>query len=115
MLSVNTARSTHSSCFICRDKTRPLKTVKKKDIIYAYFNDKIFIKHHASCCDAQYDENGDIRKEEFDIIPTMNKLNDQQCIKMFDVLSRPNENVFEQFQKINLIQEDHCKQITGLT
>ena len=115
MLSVHTALSTHTACFICRDKNRPLKTVKKRDIIYAYCKHKIYIKNHARCCDAHYDENGFIRKEEFDIIPTTNKLYDQQYVRMFDVLSRSNENVFEQFQKIHSIQEDHCKQITGFT
>ncbi len=33
MLLVNTALSTHTACFICREKTRGLHQVKKKDII----------------------------------------------------------------------------------
>ena len=115
MLSVDTALSTHTACFICRDKTRPLREVKKKDIIHAYTNHKIFIKHHARCCDAHYDDNGFIRKEEFDVIPTKKKIYDQHLIKLFDVLRPTSDNIFEQFQKPELIEENLCKKFTGLT
>ena len=115
MLSVESALSTHTACFICRDKTRPLREVKKKDIIHAYTNHKIFIKHHARCCDAHYDDNGFIRKEEFDVIPTKKKIYDQHLIKLFDVLRPTSDNIFEQFQKPELIEENLCKKFTGLT
>jgi hypothetical protein len=115
MPNVKTALSTHTACFICRDKTRPLHTVRKKDIIYAYSNHKIYIKHHARCCDAHYDNNGLIRKEEFDVIPTKARFYDQHIMKMFDVLCSTNDNLFEPFQEINSLQEDHCKKVTGLT
>jgi tRNA(Ile)-lysidine synthase TilS/MesJ len=115
MLFVDTALSMHTACFICRDKTRPLREVKKKDIIHAYTNHKIFIKHHARCCDAHYDENGFIRKEEFDVIPTRKQIYDQQMIKMFDILRPTSENIFEQFQKPDSIEENLCKKFTGLT
>ena len=40
MLSVHTALSTHTACFICRDKNRPLKTVKKKTLFMLIVNTK---------------------------------------------------------------------------
>ena len=43
MISIETALSMHSRCFICRDKTRALSQVKKKNIIHAYKYHKIYI------------------------------------------------------------------------
>ena len=80
---VETALSSHKSCFICREKTRSLHLVNKKDIVHAYKYHNIYIKHHARCCDAHYDENGLIRNEEFYIIPTKKKYYSQDTIKMF--------------------------------
>ena len=81
MLLVNTALSTHTACFICREKTRGLHQVKKKDIIYAYATHKIYIKHHSRLCDAHFDEYGFIRKEEFSIIPTKQRYFDKSNVK----------------------------------
>ena len=47
MISVDTALSTQTACFICRGKNSPLHQVKKKDIINGYTAHKIYIKHHA--------------------------------------------------------------------
>jgi hypothetical protein len=75
MSSIETALSTHTACFTCRENNRSLHQVKKKDIIYSYETHKIYIKHHARCCDAHFDENGLIRKEEFTVIPTKKRKN----------------------------------------
>ena len=113
MISVETALSTHTCCFICREKNRSLHIVKKKDIINAYKLHKIYIKHHARCCDAHYDENGFIRKEELYNIPTKKKAYNQDQIKMFDTLCQTSESIFEQFKHINNLEEEHCLKITG--
>ena len=113
MLLVNTALSTHTACFICREKTRGLHQVKKKDIIYAYATHKIYIKHHSRLCDAHFDEYGFIRKEEFSIIPTKQRYFDKSNIKMFDVLCQSSENIFDQFKSKKALEEEHCKTVTG--
>ena len=43
MTSVQTALSSHSACFICRERHRSLHRIKKKDVIHAYKSHKIYI------------------------------------------------------------------------
>ena len=88
MLSLATALSSHVFCFLCRERNRTLHTVKKQDIIHAYLNHRIYIKNHARCCDAHFDENGLIRKEEFFNIPTKDQEYKADIVKMFDFYLR---------------------------
>ena len=87
--------------------------VNKKDIVHAYKYHNIYIKHHARCCDAHYDENKLIQKEEFYSIPTKKKYYNQDTIRMFNVLCQTSESIFNQFQNINDLEEMHCVNITG--
>jgi len=115
MTSVQTALSSHSACFICRERHRSLHRIKKKDVIHAYKSHKIYIKHHARVCDAHFDDDGLIRKEEFSAIPTKNIIYSQDTIKMFDTLCQTNESLFDQFRNIKNLEEEHCMKITNLT
>lgn len=108
-----TALSTHTACFVCREKGCSLFKVKEKDRIHAYTNHKIIIKSHARLCDAHFDQNRLIRKEEFFIIPTRDKLYCAESVKMFDLLAKNQERPFDQFRDIRYLEEEHCKRITG--
>ena len=108
-----TALSTHTACFICREKGRKLRQIHEKDVKYAYENYKIIIKTHARYCDAHFDANGLIRKEEYAIIPTKDRLYPLETLKMFSILSSDNCSIFDQFKDIEYLEDDHCKRITG--
>ncbi len=112
MKTIATALSTHTACFICKEKNRKLKKVQNRDIMHAYNTHRIYIKHHARICDAHFDENGLIRKEEFYIIPTKNREFPEETLKMFDTLSNNYKGIFEQFRDINFLDSEHCKKIT---
>ena len=111
--SLATALCSHTACFICKEKNRGLHKVKKKDISYAYINHRMVIKSHARCCDAHYDENGLIRKEEFFVIPTKNKEYSTENVKMFDLLSTNYNSPFNDFRNMKELDDEHCKDITG--
>ena len=108
-----TAHSSHTACFICKEKNRNLHKVKKKDITHAFVNHRMVIKTHARCCDAHYDENGLIRKDEFFIIPTSLKQYSVETIKMFDLLSTNYISPFDEFREMKYLDDVHCKEITG--
>ncbi len=79
MTSVQTA--SHSACFICRERHRSLHRIKKKDVIHAYKSHKIYIKQHGRVCDAHFDDEGLIRKEELSAIPKKNIIHSQsKCL-----------------------------------
>lgn len=111
--AIPTANCSHGSCFICKERNRSLHRIKKQDIIHAYVNHSIYIKDHSRCCDAHYDENGLIRKEEFFIIPTREQAHSLKDVEMLEMLSAKHSNVFERFKDIKYLEDEHCKQITG--
>ena len=113
MTEVNIAFSSYKACFICREKNRSLHRVKKPDIVYAYVNHKIYIKHHARVCDAHFDENKLIKKDEFHRMPTKKKIFDPETINMFDLLCQNASTVFEKFKDIKFLEDGHCRSITG--
>ena len=82
MQTVATSLSSHKRCFICRDDSRSLYRIDKRDKVHAYTNHRIIITDHARCCDAHYDDDGLIRKEEFFIIPTTDKSHSAEIIKI---------------------------------
>ena len=113
MNTLETALSTHTACFSCRGKNRILHKIKHRDIIHAYKNHRIYIKDHARCCDLHFDDNGLIRKEEFNKLPTKKRIYDKETIKMFDLLCESNISIFDQFKDTKYLEDSHCKTITG--
>ena len=113
MKLIPTAYSTHTACFICLEKGCSLYQVKEKDRIHAYVNHRIIIKSHARLCDAHFDENRLIRKEEFFCIPTKDKPYCNETIQMYDLLSKNYYSPFEQFREMKYLEDEHCKNITG--
>jgi hypothetical protein len=114
---IPTAYSRSGSCFICGERVsnRPLRKVNQQDIIHAYKNHRILIKSLTRVCDAHYDDNGLIRKEEFFILRTKERPQNKDIIKMLDVLSQKNPGVFDAFKEINFLDDEYCKKITGWT
>ncbi len=113
MAQVSTALCSHTFCFICRSPQKPLRRVKKQDIVHAYVYNRIFLKHHARVCNLHVGENGLIRKEEFSRVPTKNLEQNAETIKMFDLLARRNENRFEQFRDVRYLSDECCRDLTG--
>lgn len=111
--TIATALSTHTACFICREKHRSLHKINKRDITHAYLNHRILIKSHARLCDAHYNDIGLIRKEEFFNIPTKNKTYPVETIRMFDLLSTNSSCIFDQFKDLEYLEDENCKKITG--
>ena len=101
MQTVATSLSSHKRCFICRDDSRSLYRIDKRDKVHAYTNHRIIITDHARCCDAHYDDDGLIRKEEFFIIPTTDKSHSAEIIKMLEMLVHFE---FENHRKYNCIR-----------
>jgi hypothetical protein len=129
-----TAFSSRRACMICRvrynnspggssaptfNETLHLREVKKHEIIHAYMEHRVFIKKGTRVCDAHYDDNGRIRKEEFYIIPTVEKLQSTELIN--DLLNecilaaKSNNNIFDKFKEFRYLDEEHCYKITGWT
>ena len=114
---INTASSNHNRCFICRRKTKSLRTVNRNSIVKAYINHKILIKHHARCCISHLDQHGLIKHEEFFFISTIPKLYSRQSSLMFDTLYQLTQRSgpFDKFKDIATLEEKHCFEITRWT
>jgi hypothetical protein len=115
MLNIATTYSTHNSCFVCREKNRSLHRVRKQDILHAYTQHRILITKDARVCDAHFGDNGLIRKEEFFVIPTFQKAQTIQTVKMFDILASNVSSMFEPFKEMKYLENEHCLKITGWT
>jgi hypothetical protein len=108
-----TAFCSHRVCFICRDKTRQLKQVKKQDIYHAYVYHHIYIKPNTKVCIEHIDEIGLLQKSEFDKIPTKEHTHDPNMIQMLDIITVKHTNIFEKFRKMKYLDNAHCKKVTG--
>ena len=100
MQTIPTALSSHVQCLICREKHRSLREVKKKDMVHAFLKHRFLIKKHARVCDAHYDDNGFIRKEEFFIIETTHKPVDSATIQLCEFLASASSHAFDQFKDV---------------
>ncbi len=110
------AFSTHSACFICRARDRSLHRVKKDDILFAYKNYGIYIKHHARLCDDHRQNNGQLRKEEFEKIPTkFGKISDDNRFLLNIIASNNSCSMFQQFNNMANLDDTECLKLTGWT
>jgi hypothetical protein len=87
--------------------------VKKQDVRFAYSQMRIIIKLHARCCSAHLQENGLLKKEQFNLIPVRNMPYSSDTIKMYDALDCDNVSVFDAFKDLKYLEDSHCKNITG--
>lgn len=85
---------------ICRQKNVTLRKVKKPDIVKAYVDLGIYIKHDARCCDAHLGENQLISENEFQFLQTTDKEIQLDTLKMFDMLASNYTSDFEAFKDL---------------
>ena len=113
MVLVKTAYSSHKKCLIC-NQTRNLRQIKIESMIYAWSKHKILIKHHARTCSRHIDSNGLISHDCFQQIRTKDINYNQETIRRLDFLVRSSScNIFEKFNNIDTLDEEHCFKITG--
>lgn len=116
MLSTTFLSTTFGSnrrCFICRRSTKRLHRVSKETIKEAFLKHKIIITNHARCCTYHLDNNLELRKDEYQKIPTKKKPHNSQFIMMLENISPPQQSVFSAFRDIENVDEKHCFEITG--
>ena len=64
-----TANRSHKSCFICKN-SKHLHVIKPSTILQTYIDHKILIKSSTRCCNHHLDENGNIKKEDLNLLKT---------------------------------------------
>ena len=115
MIDIKTTYSGHVRCFICRRKKK-LHTINRKSILDAYKNYKIIIKNNSRSCSDHLDENGLIKEDHFDLIPTIFQPFQNQVISILDSLVIDcKSGIFDQFRDVHFISEELCFKITGWT
>lgn len=114
-----TAFSKHDRCLVCRRRTTPLHKVKLASILYAYEHYHIVIKHHARCCYRHLDANGLIELEAFRFLPNRLCMYDNETVNRLNSMIQDRHSrkigIFERFNDIETLTEDHCQKVTGWT
>ena len=115
--NINTAKASHSRCFICNRQKVPLFVVKSDCMRFAYSNNRIIIKKHARLCKRHLDKNGKIKKDHFSLIPARPQVYDSTIVSLLDSLSTysNNCNIFDQFRDCDFLDEEIFVKITGWT
>ena len=113
MNDIKIALSHNSQCFIC-GRRRKLQRIQKKAIASAYFNHKIFIKHHARCCSSHISEDGLIKSDHLTNIKISDRdLNIQSKLIMDEIiLSTTSSGVFDKFKNFASLTEEECFKFT---
>ena len=114
---VRTALSAHKKCFICRRKNVSLFRVKKESICIAYLNYKIVIIPGTRSCSLHLEENGQLKKNFYQHIPTSLKNYNHQHSYQKLVLENTSyqKTIFEKFGNIELLSENDCFSVTRWT
>ncbi len=115
---IKTAYSSHRVCFVCRAKygaDNRLRRVKTPDIMNAYRYFGMYIKKDSRCCANHLQENGLLKKEEFQKIPTRMKDINGECLNLLKMLSNQSTPIFEKFKDFKYVDEYECSKITGLS
>ena len=114
--SLETANSSHTRCFVCNRRNVRLHEVSRASMIQAYSSFRMLIKHHSRCCRRHLDEDGNIKQEEFLIIPTNTVFYDRSTIMLLDSFSRINSQqsgIFDQFKHADFLPNEQFVSITG--
>lgn len=64
---------TRNYCCICREKNVRIHRIKKESIVMAYIKFKIVIQRGTCCCERHLNNNGLIRDDQFELMPTFEK------------------------------------------
>lgn len=112
---IKTAKSCHDYCFICKKSRKFLRLhkIKEKSIVEAYSKHKLYIKQHARCCKKHLDYNGLIKSSVFDKIPFEYKEHSSHESMFLGLISDQKKGVFECFNDIEDLSNEHCLKITG--
>jgi hypothetical protein len=101
------------SCFICLKKGK-LHKIKKESIIKAFKDFKLVIKNNALHCSRHIDNKGLIKPEEFNKIRHKMKFYNKEALSLLNNYAHPcRKDIFEQFNDIDSLKDEHCEQITG--
>ena len=108
---------TRNYCCICREKNVRIHRIKKESIVMAYIKFKIVIQRGTCCCERHLNNNGLIRDDQFELMPTFEKAHPvAKILKLEENIATHNkERIFDKFNKIKTLSEDLCFQITGWT
>lgn len=114
-----TAKSGHSSCFICNRKGRRLVSIEANNISigYAFRRFNIIIKAGSRCCPNHIDTRGHIKYEAFLQIKSLQskelKTNDRIHLDTLVRLQSHATPPFDRFRNMDLIDDSFCQDITG--
>ena len=108
---------TRNYCCICRDKNVRIHRIKKESIVLAYIKFKIVIQRGTCCCERHLNDNGLIRDDQFELMPTFDKAHPVAKILELEenIATHNKERIFDKFNKIKILSEDLRFQITGWT
>ena len=117
---LDTAHSNHLKCFICNAAKVRLYKAPAKSIAFAFKYFELVIKTHARICGRHYKDGvtDEICDSQYDRIATTRKLYANQTVALFRTLSEfvsfvVTETIFEPFNNLDRLTEDHCKLITS--
>jgi hypothetical protein len=113
---------TKKHCFVCKKKSG-LHLIKPESMISAYKNYGILIQKDSRCCTTHFDNNGDLKYEEYLKIRKLAQLFDKAPIELLDICILKAERIqthlndssgiFDKFRDMASIEENICKQVTG--
>lgn len=115
---IRTAFSSHSRCFVCHAKScnKTLRKLENHSIVEAYVKHKILIKNHARCCNVHLDLNGLLLSDVFTTLKTKLINYDKSLISLLNGLStnlqKTFSTVFEPFNNMSTLSEEHCYNVT---
>ncbi|RMZ94264.1 hypothetical protein BpHYR1_017795 [Brachionus plicatilis] len=70
-------------------------------------------KKGSRCCGIHLENDSNLKKDLFKIIPTKLVEHERQIFDMFEYLELKEKTIFEKFKDISTLYEKHCKEITG--
>ncbi len=80
---LKTAYSSPNFCFICKRKKIKPYSVKSKSKMEAFVNYRIILKQNSRCCSVHLDDNGELKNDQYEKIPTSLKYYSQDTIDIF--------------------------------
>ncbi len=100
---------------ICRQRNVKLRRFNKRDIMYAYMQNGIYIQNGTRVCDVHLDTNR-INKEEFNKIQTIQRAhlsNEVMSLSNECIMVAKKSSLFADFRDIQYLDDAHCIKIAG--
>ncbi len=111
------ASSHRGKCFICLKNYKKLHRVKKESINRAYRDYRIIINQKSMHCRRHLDKYGQVKYDQFDLIPWNIKKVDDSTLKLIrnknSQLYNAKCDIFEPFNDVDKITDKYCQLITG--